>query len=446
MKTIIEPERKVSVAYECDLCVAGGSCTGVFAAITAARLGLRVALVEQQGMMGGTATAGLVALWHSLYDMQKERQIIGGLTDEIIERLEARGAAVWNGEQKKSNVTFNPSEMAIMLDRMAEEAGIRVFLHARACRPLYEGGKLDALLLEDKSGRRAVRARYFVDATGDADLIHRMGLPTRTEPVLQPPTTPILLQGMKRWCEANPGIALNQVVFDSAYSESLPKGFLWSTRLPGLRDALLTVGTRVHGADCSDADQLTRAEIAGRRQASQIRDLLRNNFSGGEEIEILALPAHIGIRQTRQACCLHTLTEHEVLHGVGFDDAIARGTYPVDIHNGAGGGILFRNLDGSEIEIGEDLSRTARRWREEGKVTPFYQIPYRSLVPQGAENVLVAGRCLDADRGAFGAVRVMVNCNQTGEAAGAACALACRNNCPVSEVDARAIAEKLNMN
>jgi len=110
------------------------------------------------------------------------------------------------------------------------------------------------------------------------------------------------------------------------------------------------------------------------------------------------LPAKIGIRETRHARCIHQVTESELLTGKRFPDAIGNGTYPVDIHNASGAGVTFRRL----------------------KNVPFYQIPFSALVPRGARNVLIAGRCIDADEGAFGALRVMVNCNQMGQAAGVA--------------------------
>lgn len=149
-----------------------------------------------------------------------------------------------------------------------------------------------------------------------------------------------------------------------------------------------------------------------------------------------ALPAYIGIRETRHATCLHRLTENEVLTGVRFADAIANGSYRVDVHHSEKAGFTFRYLDGREIYIVPGQPNVEGRWRSEQDVDPtFYQIPYRCLVPQGAENVLIAGRLVDADRGAYGAVRVMVNCNQTGEAAGTAAYLALDAGRVVSEVD-----------
>ena len=198
------------------------------------------------------------------------------------------------------------------------------------------------------------------------------------------------------------------------------------------------------GADCSDAEALTRAEMEGRRQVRAIRDIVHDNFEGGEEVAVMSLPAYIGVRETRHATCLHRLTGEEVLEGVQFSDAIANGSYRVDIHHSSKPGLTMRYLDGTEEYIVPGDPVVPGRWREPRDENPtFYQIPFRSLVPQGSRNVLVAGRLVDADRVAYGAVRVMVNCNQTGEAAGIASVLALQGNRDVTDLDPAAIRAEL---
>jgi TolB-like protein len=442
---VLEPARSVPVAGEADVCVVGGSCTGAFAAVAAARRGARVALVEAQGMLGGTATSGLVAVWHSLLDARFERQIIAGLTAEIIERLDRRGALVRLGRNASLAFTFNPAELAIELDRLAAEAGVRVFLHGRFAAPALEDGRVAAAVIEDKSGRRAVRARFFVDASGDGDLVQRAGLGCRTMDDLQPPTTCAVLRGLAALRAKNPGFSINAAVFDPKFEGALDRGFLWTAELPLGDDMTLVAGTRVNGADCSDADQLTRAETEGRAQVRRIVDLLRKNFAGGEELRLAALPGHIGVRQTRQILGRHRLTEQEVLAGTRFPDAIANGSYRVDVHHNDRAGITFRYLDGREVFCRADGTHQRGRWRPEQSEDPtFYQVPYRALVPEGSRNVLAAGRLLDADRGAFGAVRVMVNCNQTGEAAGVAAWLALDSGRDAGEIDAGKLRAELS--
>jgi hypothetical protein len=195
-------------------------------------------------------------------------------------------------------------------------------------------------------------------------------------------------------------------------------------------------GTRVHGVDCSDADQLTAAELEGRRQVREIVDILRERVGHHGPIGLAALPACIGIRETRHAACLRRLGEAELLEGAAGPDAIAYGSYRVDVHHQGGDGLTFRYLDGREVRQFGDGRSQAGRWRAARAEDPtFYGIPYGCLVPRGARNLLVAGRALDADRGAYGAVRVMVTTNQTGEAAGVAATLALRHGCDVDAVD-----------
>lgn len=442
---IIEPSRSIPVAEDVDLCVIGGSCTGVFAAIAAARLGLRVALVETLGMLGGTATSSMVCVWHSLWNTTGDLRITAGLTQTLIDRLMARGVVLEKPRTDRNwQYCFNPMEMACELDLLVREHGIRVFLHARVVSAAAEGGRVSAVVIEDKSGRRAIRTRSCVDASGDADLLRRLGVPTRRHAQLQPPTTAVAVTGLLALKAAVPEFDLNKELFDPAKPGSLAKGFMWRAPLPGAQDVTIIFGTRVHGVDCSEGDDLTRAEQEGRRQARAIVDLVRARFPD-HPIAMVGLPARIGVRETHHAECLHHLTGDEILDGVRFPDAIANSCYRVDIHPQGSGGIIFRELDGKENGHDAEGRWFERRWRPVQAVDPtYYQIPYRSLIPRGMDNVLVAGRCLDVDEVANGAVRVMVVCNQMGEASGTAAALALRHGTDMAGVDARELRATLS--
>ncbi|MBN2449534.1 MAG: FAD-dependent oxidoreductase, partial [Lentisphaeria bacterium] len=424
--TLREPARSIPVVHECDVCVVGGSCTGVFAAVRAAQRGCTVALLEAGNMFGGVATRGLVSIWHSLWDTIGRRQIIAGLTLEMIERLRRREAVRLHGNSPDKGATLNTAELAIELDDLVRsQPRIRPFLHTRFVAPVERDGRIVAAVIEDRSGRRAVAARVFIDASGDGDLLVRAGFETRTLPDLQPPTTCALIHGIDAVARRSPGFNLAAAVHDPRYPNALRDGLLWSAPVTGVPGATMVAGTRVHGADCGDADQLTAAEMEGRRQVRAICDILREQYEGGDGISLIALPASIGIRETRHAVCQHTLTEAEVLEGLSFPDAIANGSYRVDVHHSSRAGLTFRYLDGTEFYHAPGQAPLAGRWRGPRDVDPtFYQIPLRSLLPLGSRNLIAAGRLVDADRGAYGAVRVMVNCNQTGEAAGVLAALA----------------------
>ena len=257
----------------------------------------------------------------------------------------------------------------------------------------------------------------------------------------QPPTTVAVFDGFAELQRESPGWA--DEVFRPERPHALAPGFLWTAPLPGRPDARLVAGTRVPNTSSLDADSLTTAEMEGRRQVRAMGDLLRT-LPGGGKLTLSNLPARIGLRESRHARARHQLTAQELLEGVAFPDTIACGTYPVDMHHNDRPGVTLRYLDGTERYIAPRCAPVESRWRPADRgTTPFYQIPLRSLLPRDARNLLVAGRLVDADRQAYGAIRVMVNANQTGEAAGVACALAARAGVDPVDVGAESIRRTL---
>lgn len=440
MKTIKEPERDIPVVHEADICVVGGSCTGVFAAVRAARMGARVAIIEKQNCFGGVATAGDVNIWHSLRDTEGKRPIIGGLTAEVLERLRKRNA-VEEGVSPASAYKLNTEELKIELDELVVENRIEPFLHTFYAAPVTEGGFLRAVIIENKNGRGALLAREFVDATGDADLALDLGLPDYRPDTLQPPTTCAKIQGLGSlgafdWVAA---------VREHGQEFGLARDWGWGTSIPGLSDVHMRADTHVFGVDTSDADQLSGAEMEGRRQVRAIMDVIRKYGPPGHPIALVDLAATIGARETRRIVARYRLTGDDVLYGRRFSDAIANGSYRVDIHHADNPGITFRYLNGVEDVVPErGVAHRPGRWRDPLPEDPtFYQIPLRCIVQERVPNLVLAGRMLDADKIAFSAVRVMVNMNQTGEAAGVACVLALENDSAVGEVDPKRLRAKL---
>lgn len=444
MQYILEAPRHTPIVEECDICVIGGSCTGVFAAVRAARLGARVTIIEQMGFFGGVATAALVNIWHSLKDFNFENQIIGGLTVEVIERLKKRNGVEFKDKSHNAAFFLNTEELKIELDELVKENKIKTFFHAKFVSPNMDNNRLAGIIIEDKSGRRCIKASVFIDASGDADLVNRIDQNfTYKAKNIQPPTLCARLQGLDKMKDMHPDLNLSKVVFDPKYPEHLKKGFLWGGLVPGSVDTTLIAGTRCHGIDVSDADQLTKGEFEGREQVRKICDLLRNNFEGGKHISIAALATYIGGRESRHIYSQYQLQGDDILYGKPFFDAIAYGTYPCDIHSTQGGGIELRYLDGT-YKKSQDGKSNIGKWREiEGETPAYYQIPFRSLTPKSLPNVLVAGRNLDADTIAFGAVRVMVNCNQMGEAAGVGAYLALSQNISVQQINTNELIKEL---
>jgi hypothetical protein len=413
--TVHESARETPIALECDLCVIGGSCTGVFAAVRAARLGLSVAIVEQNILLGGMATGALVNEWHSLLDLFQREPLIGGLTTEILGRLKHRGAVIEIPHPSGLRHRFNSAELALELDTLAAEHHIRLFLKCSCVAASGDTRRITAAIVEDKSGRRAIRARFFIDASGDGDLLRRAGFAAWKNDTLQPVNYQVLAAGV--------GTELWERVRHRAaeFDYPLENGKPWFFEYPSPVNVLNVFGARLNGMDASDADEATAAVLEGRRCHRALLDMIRAET--GSAACVVALAHSLGVRETWHAHCRHRLTGEDLLGGRSFPDAVARGTYPVDIHSTAG--TILRHLDGREVIVRPDSAVVTRRWRTADRHSPAcYEIPYRCLVPETAENLLVAGRLLDADREAFGGIRVMVNTNQTGEAAGVAAFLA----------------------
>lgn len=431
---IEEPARKIPVSHEADLCVIGGSCTGLFAAIRAARLGARVILVEKSNCFGGVATLGLVNVWHSLWNTTGTQQIIAGLTQEVVERLERRDALLRREVTNPSmGFIFNSEELKLELDALvAETPGLSVLLHTQFASPHIVDGRIDAILVENKSGRSAIRARFFIDATGDGDVAARSGCSMRMAETPQPATACVRFSGWDTLCtEAGEPINLGHVLRSQSEKHGIPPGFAWGCRVPNAETFMLA-GTRIYNLDPTNATDLTRGEIEGRRQILAIHDLLRSS-SPNAKIAIEALPSSLGLRESRHIDCLYQTTGDDILFGKTFSDTIAHGSYRVDIHHHDKPGITLRYLDGTETYNVPGCPQVKGRWRPESTTDSptYYSIPWRSLVPKsGPGNLAVAGRMLDADPVANGAIRVMVNLNQTGEAAGVAAALALDSSLP----------------
>jgi hypothetical protein len=437
MKTITLPSKTIPLIEESDICVIGGSCTGVFAAVRAARLGAKVCIIELQNRFGGVAVSSLVNIWHSLYDTSGQEQIIAGLSLEVLERLSRRDAV--SGSGTTDNFLLNPDELAIELDELIIEAKVKPFLHTMFTVPYIVDGKLEGVVVENKSGSGLIKAEVFIDASGDADLCERAGLSVYTPDDLQPSTT---CAKFANWPE---GIQpeLGKHIRDFSEKYKLPPGYIWGRYIPNSNIYMLS-GTRIVQGNCANAEDLTRAEIEGRRQVRALTDILRNELNR-KELSLQALASYIGIRETRHINSLYKLSHDDLLNGLHFDDAVANGTYPVDIHHKNKAGITVKRLDGSQIYSRPGHEPLISRWREEtGDCPACYQIPLRSIIPLDSDNIITAGRMIDADREAFGAARVMINLNQLGEAAGVTAFLALSEGKKPEEVSPQQVRKLLS--
>jgi 2-polyprenyl-6-methoxyphenol hydroxylase-like FAD-dependent oxidoreductase len=266
-KFITEPPKQLKVVLETDICVIGGSCTGLFAAVRASRLGARVAIVEKQNCFGGVAANAFVNIWHSLHDMDGRRQIIAGLTWETIQRLEKR-RAVMHDNNSDSIYRMDTEELKIELDQMAVESKLSVFFHTLYTAPYWEDGELKGIIIENKDGRQVIRARFFIDASGDGDVARDIGLACYRHESVQPPSP-----GWKLLGDISP-INISDVLQTNGSRFGLPEDWGWGCSIPGCPDLSFRADTHVFNVDCSKAAGLTSAEMEGRRQVRAVLDTL----------------------------------------------------------------------------------------------------------------------------------------------------------------------------
>ena len=444
MITIKEPARDIPVISDVDIVVLGGSCTGVFAAVRAARLGARVAIVEQLGAFGGTATAGFVCIWHALTDTTYNKQIISGMTEEMIERLKAvpNGIRIRPRKEDKwraphySNYILNTEEMKIELDRMILEAGVTPYLHTRYSAPYVENGELRAVIIENRSGRFAIRAKYFIDATADGFLAADVGMEAYYHGDFQPATAGARVAGWEKLTKPNDILRTDENRIRIGGRAG------WDIAVPGTKNISNWCKAQFIG-NCSDADVLTAAEIDGRRQVREMMNILRETDPCGDELSLVALSSMIGIRETRQIKCSYQITGEDICYGKRFDDAIGYCAYPVDVHIPQMP-TTFRYLDGWERHSTPTGEVEEVRWRtDDGPYPTYWEIPLRSIIPEKIPNLMICGRCIDADKDAYGALRIMISLNQTGEAAGVACYEALSSGKAVQDIDFASFRQKM---
>jgi glycine/D-amino acid oxidase-like deaminating enzyme len=390
-----------------DVVVAGGGAAGLVAAVAAARCGARTALVERAGCLGGTATNGMVAQWVGLFNGVV--RCVGGIGYELTRRVQAAGGSdgfrrYTMAEASANPVTitnfpFNPEVVKIVADEIAREAGVEVFLHTRVVRPLVEERRVQGLVMENVSGRGALRARMLVDATGDAVLAAAAGVPCAgEEPELRHERQPCTLVFRMSNVDVRTFRSLPREQKRALALEGLSDGRLaWESlsfcSTPGEIDAVCLM-SRIHGIDALDAKDLSRAEQEGRQQIKRIVGFLRERVPGFENALLGGIAERVGIRETRRIVGRYTLTQEDIVGGVRFVDAVALGAGPMDLHEAGGTSV--------------DL------WMPPA---PF-EIPLACQLPQETEGIVVTGRAISATREANGGARHMGTAMCLGHASG----------------------------
>lgn len=440
MQYITLPCKNVPVIDTVDVCVIGGSCTGVFAAVRAARLGARVAIVEKLNAFGGTATAGLVNVWHTLLDAKFKEPVIGGLTKEVEERLLRDGDAE-TVNNDCVGVRFNSARLTVLLDRLVVEHGIHAYLHTLYCTPIAENGHLQGIVVQNKNGTGVIQAGFFIDASGDGDIGRDLKLECYRGAALQPPTSCFLMDAAR-----DTHYDIGKLIHEHGDEFGLDDDWGWNGPVVGSNTVTFRADNHVFHVDCSKAEDLTAAEIEGRRRAAAYVDLLRKYEDPG--YQLISLCSSIGVRETVHYKMKYRAAEEDLLLGRQYDNTIMKGTYRLDVHHQHDNGITFKYLDGrTETIYGKDTRTVLGNWRKEAGLTGpsalYYSLPWEALVQEKYDNLILAGRMIDADESAFGAIRVMVNLNQLGEAAGTAAALCVDQGTAVQQLDGTLVCKTL---
>ena len=410
IKTVQWPAQAVPVIATPDVCIIGGGAAGLAAAVAAGRQGLTVLLVERYGFCGGATVAGLSGTICGLFSSgDQPEQIVFGFAGEFCAALQQAGGVTpplpFGRTCLVPHDSFLWKETA---DRFLQANNVRVLYHTVFLDALLGAdGGIETLVLRCLEGLVAVQPRCVVDASGDAEVVHRSHGATNLgqDGVVQTPTMIFRMGGvdMPRFLQLDPRAMDAQVAAaHRAGRYHLPRHHVYIFPMPNGHEVLCNM-TRITFPDGSiplgirSAD-MTFAEIEGRIQTRSYAQFLRENVPAFEHSYLVETGTQVGIRQTRSIVGQTTLTNAQVLSAAKFPGAATFSAWPIEMHGASGVQIVYFDRQ-------------------------TYDIPFETLVPQHSPNLLVAGRCLAAEHEALASARVTAQCFGLGYAVGAACGL-----------------------
>ncbi|MFW5856111.1 MAG: FAD-dependent oxidoreductase [Bacillota bacterium] len=418
MKFYQEEKKEIPIIAEVEVLVLGAGPAGFSAAVNAARCGAKTMLIEQSGDVGGVATSGLMSHWTG-----KTR---GGFYEEILERsCDADNRRLINPEKLKT----------VMLEMLSEEQ-VKLLLYTSAVEAIVEKSELKGVLIENKSGRKAVMAEVVIDATGDGDIAARAGVPyykgREENGKMQPMTLMFKVAHVDTKKAELPGSFEDNREVPAGNIQDLaekhlpdPAGhvLLYKSTLPGVVTCNMTNCIDVDG---TKAEDLTKAEYICRSQIEPIVDFLKEFVPGFEECFVISSASYIGVRETRHFKGEYTLTKQDIIQARKFDDwAVTRVHFNFDVHNVEGSGL-------DEKGVQKHFSQKQ-----------FYTIPYRCFVPQNIDNLLLAGRNISGTHLAHSSFRVMPICAKMGQSVGTAAALVVEEGISPRNLDVTKLQQEL---
>ncbi len=416
---------KIPVIAEVDVLVVGGGSAGCCAALAAREGGAeRVLLVERYGFLGGTSTQMLDTFYGFFTPGESPKKVVGGIPDRVVDTLDAAGAIFLrpNTYGAGTGVNYNPERLKLTWDELLIGSGARVFLHTQLVdAETAADGRIRSAVIWTKRGFFRIAAKRFVDASGDADLCHLAGIPYERAGDLEPAQTLTTTFRMSNVDLATYERAGDKKMLAAVMARAVDEGAYALPRKSGslhrmnAAQCISTVAVRVADVDATDFEQLTAAEMEGRRQAYTYEAFLRERVPGFADSHIIGLSHQIGVRETRRVHGEYRLTREDCLGVARFTDRVLLCGAPIEDHRAATGG---RNeTEWAYVPGGE-----------------AYDVPYRTLVPRGREEVWVAGRCFSATHDAHASCRSMAQTMAMGHAAGLAAALSLERNCGAGEV------------
>ncbi len=434
-------DRRAQLNVSCDVLVVGGGAAGLAAAVTAARQGLKVTLLERYGFCGGAAVAGLSGTVCGMYEASPDAsrppvQAVFGFTNEFVTRMEARGGLTGPIRYGKTFTrVHDPLAWRETADDLLAEAGVTVIYHTVVTGVLAEGGeRIEGIRGYTKQGPIEARARLVIDASGDADVTAMAGLPSTIgdNGRVQNPTMIFRMMGVdvgqliaSEGDDSIMGPHISELIAklhaQGEYNLPRSKIFLFPTPRPG---ELLCNVTRIIGRDGRElnpliAEDLTEAEIEGRKQVRHYERFIRNHIPGCQDGFVNDTGVQVGVRQTRQIVGKQRLRNQDVVEGRKFADGIARSPWPIELHSGA-------------------------KPRLEWLMEDVYEVPYGCFVPERGEGLLATGRCLSAEHEALASARVTAQCFSYGHAIGHAAAIAVKQGVPPRAIEGRDLRAVLN--
>lgn len=411
---IHEPARATPVIGEYDVVVVGGGPAGLMAATAASRAGRSTILIEKYGFLGGAGTMGGLATFCGMHARVHgvDLQSVHGYADELLDRMarmDGLNEPHLSVDNRIQALSYDISALKIAADELVLHGGSELLFHASAVGlQMADDKRVDAVIVESKSGRGAIRGRFFIDGSGDADLAAWSGAPYERSEKLMYPSLMFRINGVHP-DEAGEAWRTVRQLMEEAEAEGThtfprKKPIVRPQRNPLEWRSNLTQLSNDDGSavDGTDTRQLTHGEVQGRRQVWDAFSFIRERTPGFQDSYIVDIAPSIGIRETRRILGEYQLTQEDVLECADFDDSIGVNGWPVEAH--VVGDVEFRFAPADS--------------------RGYNQLPYRMLVPQKVENLLVAGRCASMTQGGQSSGRVTGPCFVMGQAAGTAASLA----------------------